>query len=305
MLTIRILATVFAALLGLAFGSFLNVCLSRWPEGESIVKPRSHCRSCGRALAWWENVPLASWLALRGRCRTCNAWIGWRYPLVELAMGWLWGFSIWKFLTPAFDSNLPAISPFLHWNLYNEIGQTIALLIFFWTLIAIAALDAEYLWVPDWLTLPGIVLGIASTTTYEIIAQEYSDAPPQSAASVALRFVLTRLAGVAISALLILIIYWVYKLIRKREGIGLGDAKLMAMLAAWLGLEGALLSFFIGVALGSVAAIVAIAQHSKNKNNEGWAVMKLPLGTFLCVGGIISTLWGQPIIHAYLHWAGF
>ena len=69
---IRILGTIFAGLLGLAFGSFLNVCLSRWPEGESIVRPRSHCRSCGRTLAWWENVPLVSWLALRGRCRTCH-----------------------------------------------------------------------------------------------------------------------------------------------------------------------------------------------------------------------------------------
>ena len=70
---IRVLGTVFAALLGLAFGSFLNVCLSRWPEGESVVKPRSHCRTCARTLAWWENVPLLSWLALRGRCQIGRA----------------------------------------------------------------------------------------------------------------------------------------------------------------------------------------------------------------------------------------
>ncbi len=96
---IRILGTVFAALLGLAFGSFLNVCLSRWPEGESVVTPRSHCRACGRTLAWWENVPLLSWLALRGRCRTCGVWIGWRYPLVELAVGGLWASAFaWLFL---------------------------------------------------------------------------------------------------------------------------------------------------------------------------------------------------------------
>ena len=73
---IRLLGTIFSGLFGLAFGSFLNVCLSRWPEGESMVQPRSHCRHCGRTLAWWENVPLVSWLALRGRCRTCRAWIG-------------------------------------------------------------------------------------------------------------------------------------------------------------------------------------------------------------------------------------
>ena len=85
---IRILGTILAALLGLAFGSFLNVCLSRWPEGESVVKPRSHCRRCGRTLAWWENIPLVSWIALPyGCCRTCDEKISWRYPLVELAVG--------------------------------------------------------------------------------------------------------------------------------------------------------------------------------------------------------------------------
>ena len=92
---IPIYVTVFAGVLGLAFGSFLNVCATRWPEEESNVKGRSRCRSCGRTLAWWENIPLASWLALRGRCRTCKTWIGWRYPLAELAVGGLWAFSAW------------------------------------------------------------------------------------------------------------------------------------------------------------------------------------------------------------------
>ena len=93
---IRILETIFAGLLGLAFGSFLNVCLSRWPADESVVTPRSHCRHCGQTLTWWENLPLISWLALRGRCRTCQTRIGWRYPLVELAVGTLWAISIWR-----------------------------------------------------------------------------------------------------------------------------------------------------------------------------------------------------------------
>src|ERR1700688_972980 len=95
---IRILVTILAALLGVAFGSFLNVCLSRWPEGESVVKPRSHCRNCARTLTWWENIPLLSWIALRGRCHTCNEKISWRYPLVELAVGVLWAAAAWRFL---------------------------------------------------------------------------------------------------------------------------------------------------------------------------------------------------------------
>src|SRR5215469_892037 len=89
---IRIFSTVFAGLLGLAFGSFLNVCLSRCPAGESIVRPASHCRNCGHVLAWWENVPLVSWAALRGHCRQCGAWIGSRYVIVEAAVGGLWAF---------------------------------------------------------------------------------------------------------------------------------------------------------------------------------------------------------------------
>src|SRR5579863_972778 len=95
---IRIWGTTIAALLGLAFGSFLNVCVTRWPAGESVVKPRSHCRACGRALTWWENVPLVSWLALRGRCRTCGVWIGWRYAVVEAAVGAVWAIIAWRLM---------------------------------------------------------------------------------------------------------------------------------------------------------------------------------------------------------------
>jgi leader peptidase (prepilin peptidase)/N-methyltransferase len=104
---------------------------------------------------------------------------------------------------------------------------------------------------------------------------------------------------------IILLIRWIYKLIRHREGLGLGDAKLMAMLAAWLGLSGALLSFAIGVVLGSLSAIVMLVRRTKPTTTDSWATTKLPLGTFLCIGGIVTSLWGQPIIAAYLRWAGF
>jgi leader peptidase (prepilin peptidase)/N-methyltransferase len=104
---------------------------------------------------------------------------------------------------------------------------------------------------------------------------------------------------------LILLIRWTYWLIRRREGIGLGDAKLMAMLGAWLGLSGALLSFGIGAVLGALFAIIALALPAARRQSETWLAAKLPLGTFLCIGGIISALWGQPIIAAYRHWAGF
>jgi leader peptidase (prepilin peptidase)/N-methyltransferase len=100
------------------------------------------------------------------------------------------------------------------------------------------------------------------------------------------------------------LIRWIYWLIRRHEGIGLGDAKLMALLAAWLGLPGALLAFGLGVVLGALVAIVLLAVPSVRRDSKTWALRKLPLGTFLCIGGIVSSLWGSPILAAYLRWAG-
>ena len=112
------------------------------------------------------------------------------------------------------------------------------------------------------------------------------------------------LLGVIVAAGLILLIRWLYWLIRRREGIGLGDAKLMALLAAWLGLPGALLAFVLGVVLGALAALGQLAIPAARNQSGKLGMSKLPLGTFLCIGGIVSSLWGQPILAAYLRWAG-
>jgi leader peptidase (prepilin peptidase) / N-methyltransferase len=294
---IRTLGTLFAALAGLAFGSFLNVCVTRWPQGESIVAPRSHCRNCARAITWWENIPLASWIALRGRCRTCDAWIGWRYPIVELAVGASWALLVWRFLDWSVLAALPQSA------LFRECARAIALAIFCWLLVALAALDAEHLWLPDWLTWPGIFAGflysvllLPSGGSFELISWKLSTRLQAAAAS---------LLSALLAALLILIIRWLYKLLRHREGIGLGDAKLMAMLGAWLGPEGSLLAFGMGVVMGAAVALVLLALPSAQSEKNEWALKKLPLGTFLSIGGIVSALWGAPLIEAYLRWAGF
>ena len=117
-------------------------------------------------------------------------------------------------------------------------------------------------------------------------------------------FWLERFLATLAAAGVILLIRWVYWLVRRREGIGLGDAKLMAMLGAWLGLSGALLSFAIGVLLGAVFALALLAVPAARRESDTWLLSKLPLGTFLCIGGIISALWGQPIIATYLRWVG-
>jgi leader peptidase (prepilin peptidase)/N-methyltransferase len=292
---IRIFGTIFAGLMGLAFGSFLNVCLSRWPAGESVVRPGSHCRQCGRTLAWWENVPLVSWLALRGRCRTCRAWIGWRYPLVEFAVGALWSYSAWHSISLVLDPN-EAMG--FNCGLADVIGK----MLFYWILIALAILDADNLWLPDWITLPGIAFGLISvilhTSLLGLAPRSYHITSVESDA-------IFDLLGILAAAGLILLIRWTYWLIRRREGVGLGDAKLMALLAAWLGLPQALVAFGVGVILGTSVAMVVLVVPKARRESESWGTGKLPLGTFLCIGGIVSSLWGQPILDAYLRWAGF
>lgn len=297
---IRILGTTLAALLGLAFGSFLNVCLSRWPEGESVVKPRSHCRKCGRTLASWENIPLLSWLALRGRCRTCKTRISWRYPLVELAVGTLWAYIVWR--------SLPNIL-FPHaftFYLDDAILTMVGTMVFCWIMVALAVLDAEHLWLPDIIVLPGIAVGCLLFIAHFALLLFF----PLPIGVIGMRtdvvWVVTTkfLLGILAAGAVILLIRWTYRLIRHREGIGLGDAKLMAMLGAWLGLSGALLSFAIGVLLGAGFALGVLAIPTARRESDTWLLSKMPLGTFLCVGGIISALWGQPLIAAYLHFVG-
>jgi leader peptidase (prepilin peptidase)/N-methyltransferase len=302
---IRILGTILAALLGMAFGSFLNVCLSRLPEGESIVNPRSHCRSCGRTLAWWENLPLLSWLALRGRCRTCHAQISWRYPLVELVVGALWAIIVWQqissvgFLLPSPTTEVVSFSPVF---LAQFLGSIFWKMVFTWTLVGLAALDAERLWLPDWVTLPGVVLGFILTVWRNPLdyglPRFYAEPPPVASRA------LGSLIAILVPAAIVLLIRWTYWLIRHREGIGLGDAKLMAMLGAWLGLSGSLLSFAIGVMIGAVFALVVLAIPTARRESKTWLLSKMPLGTFICLGGIISALWGQPLIAAYMHLVG-
>ena len=293
---IRVLGTAFFALLGLAFGSFLNVCATRWPEGESMVRPGSHCRSCGRTLNWYENVPLASWIVLRGRCRTCGAWIGWRYLLVEATMGGLWGVIGFRHFSHLLEpgANLavqPATPP------YGLLGA-LGLLAFCWLLVWLAVLDAEHFWVADGITIPGMFLGLA----YSLFCTEQAGVSMHAEFWKALGM---RVLAVLVSAGLILLIRWSYWLFRHREGIGLGDAKLMAMIAAWLGLPHAMLAFVLGVLLGTVLALALLFVPAERRGSESWAHARLPLGTFLCMGGIVSALWGGRMIAAYLRYSGF
>jgi len=291
---LRALGTIIAALLGLAFGSFLNVCVSRWPEGESIVAPRSHCRSCGRTLAWHENLPLASWLALRGRCRGCGAWIGWRYPLVELAVGVAWAIAAWQCASVIAKLGLTATGATAT-SVFDAVLSCVIKMILSWLLIALAVLDAEFLWLPDRLTLGGAVIGLPFVflrfATHRAHVYEA---------------VVHWVIGVLLAPAIILFTRWAYRAVRKHEGMGLGDAKLMLLLAVWLGLAHTLLAFVLGVIFGTAFALVLLVfPAARREAGTKWALAKLPFGTFLCIAGLVSAFWGTPIIQAYLRAAGF
>ncbi len=282
------MGTIFAALLGLAFGSFLNVFLARFPEGESIVSPRSHCRHCEHTLAWWENLPVLSWLILRGRCRQCHAWIGIRYPLVELAVALLWIGCWLRSCAPLLATALstwPATGPAVLETPHPAIHAAIQLCgnaLVCWLLTALAFLDAEYFWLPDWLTLPGIASGFLFVLL-ETWSNWFFDQPinlPHAA-----WHSLLAILGAAGLILAIRLAYWI---VRRQEGIGLGDAKLMALLGAWFGLRGALETFILAALGASAVAILWLLVLAIRRDTDDWAKMPLPLGTFLCAAAIVE-----------------
>ncbi len=304
---IRILGTVLGALVGLAFGSFLNVCLSRWPEHESVVQPRSHCRNCGRTLRWWENIPVISWLALRARCRTCRGKIGWRYPIVELSLAAAWGVSIWRQLPAVYSPGWSRISVF------DAVWFGAERMALCWLLIGLAALDVERLWLPDWLTLGGAALGAGMNVVRFTVHFIWNTIPlhwttvggPISHRAYVFDVVVRWLVAMLAAPLVILLVRWIYRFLRGRKGSEMAEAKLMLMVAAWLGLSYTFLAFVLGVLMAAVSAGIVLTSRRKVNAGGGSMFTKPPLGTFLCVGGIISALWGSPIIGAYLRWASF
>ncbi len=263
------LISIFVVLLGLAFGSFLNVCITRLPRHESVVAPRSRCPRCLTPILNRDNVPVLGWLLLRGRCRSCGARIPIRYPLIELA-------------TPALF--------LLCWLRTGEgfypFGIEIA--VFCWLLLGLAAMDAETLLLPDAFTLPGIVLGVL--VSYQGGPSEYDRPLKRLAMSV---------LWAAFAAALVLLIRGLYWLARRREGIGLGDAKLLAMIAAWLGPWQAVLVLFLAAICATAYGLVLIA-WVRTRRSYGKLTARIPLGAFLSAAGILAVFEGDSILRWYL-----
>ena len=216
------LAIILSGLVGLAVGSFLNVVILRLPRGESIVSPPSRCPSCQTPLRWYHNVPLASWLALRGRCATCRVWIGWQYPLVEAATAAIWAGNVAAF----------GIEP-----------QAARAILFLTLLLAIAVTDARFYIIPDELSLGGAALGVA------LAFLPGSPTVPEA--------VIGAVAGGSALWLIAILGTWAFK----KEAMGGGDIKMMTMIGAFLGWKGALLTVFLG-ALAGTLVFVPIAWKS-------------------------------------------
>jgi leader peptidase (prepilin peptidase)/N-methyltransferase len=215
-----------AFLYGLCFGSFMNVCIYRLPESKSLIKPGSMCPQCGRAIAFYDNIPVISFLLLRGRCRHCGTPITWRYPLVELLGGLAALAAVTKF-----GLSLPALVYF----------------IFIAVLIVVTFIDIDHRIIPDVITLPGIVLALAASFLLPRVG--FTDA----------------LLGIALGGGSLLAVAAIYRLITKNEGMGMGDVKLLAMIGALIGWKGVIFTIFIGSLTGSlVGFVLVLAQKRKD-----------------------------------------
>ena len=243
-----------AAVLGLCIGSFLNVCIHRLPKGESLVRPPSRCPNCGYSLRWYHNLPVVSWVALRGRCAGCRAPISARYPAVELITAILWVFIVW--LTPP------------GWLLASRLVLGTALIVLF-------MIDLEHHILPNSITLPGIVVGFA----FSLVA------PPGP---------FDAFLGIVVGGGVLYGIALAYYLIRKEEGMGMGDVKMLAMIGAFLGWRAVLVTLVLSSFAGALVGVLMMATQ------RGSMRYALPFGTFLAIGALVAMLTGEPLIQWYM-----
>jgi leader peptidase (prepilin peptidase)/N-methyltransferase len=292
-------------------GSFLNVCISRLPRHESVVKPRSRCPECGAAIRWHDNVPILSWIFLRARCRSCRGGISWRYPAVELTVG-IWflrpAARIWLAFFPDINHDTIASIQFSTPIILDSIG----IIILGFLLIGLVVMDWQTHLLPDAFTLTGIAIGLFLVCTQtlflgphegEVILNTTHQLRISSPGSMGIHgnifltgteaLIFGRIAAVLGAAGILLLIRWLYQILRHREGLGMGDVKLLAMIAAFLGFWPAVLALFIGVLTATAYALILLVR------GRAHALARLPLGSFLSAGGLIAALFGSRLIEMY------
>ncbi len=298
-----------AFLVGLLFGSFLNVCISRLPAHESIVHPHSYCPHCANPIRWHDNIPLLSWLVLRARCRDCTADISWRYPAVELAMG-LWFVGVVAHTPKDLLGFFGSAPTFIFYP--NLTIESISLTFLGFLLIGLMVMDWQRMILPDAFTLTGIAIALFLVCTQAIFLGPNEDQVRLTKHSLHLTspggvtdhgnvfltgpesLIFGRIVAICGAALLLLLVRWGYRALRHREGMGLGDVKLLAMIAAFLGFWPAVLSLFVGTLAAALYGALLLAL------GKAEATSKLAFGSFLCVGGLVAALYGNRLIDSYI-----
>jgi len=270
----HIIWTVFIAFLGLCVGSFLNVCIWRLPRGESVVSPPSHCPKCDKLISWYENIPLLSWLALRGRCSSCKNPISPRYFCVELLTGVMF-LAVW-FKVYSLHLRSDLLIPFL-----------IADLILVVFIVLTIFIDLDHLIIPNKITYPVIVFGLA-------LAVYAPDIWPLSHGSRWLGLALS-CASVTISAGALAIFAIIGKKIFKKDALGWGDVKYIAAIAAVLGPWAAFFTILVGSILGSIIGVALIAFKRKGLRSG------IPFGPPLAIATFVWMLCGSELLQAYFH----
>lgn len=266
---------ILALLFGLIIGSFLNVCIHRWPRGRSVIKPRSHCVRCRKPIAWYDNIPVVSYVILEGACRHCGRRISFRYPTVELFTGFVFFYFVWK------------------------LGLTVnalKLCVFSAMLIALAFSDVEKRILPDQLTKGGTVVGLIFSAFVAV---------PDTTAQALLWFagldvqgrmqsILESAIGAFLPAVILWFGGWLFEKIRHKEGLGFGDVKLVAMVGSFLGLQGALFTLILGSISASIIGLAYIKATGKKA-----AEYQLPFGTFLCLAALAAAMGAQAMFDWY------
>jgi leader peptidase (prepilin peptidase)/N-methyltransferase len=263
---------VFVFFVGAAVGSFLNVCIARWPAEQSVVRPRSRCPRCGAGIAWYDNIPVVSWFVLRAKCRNCGLPISGIYPAVEAIIGFTWVASVWWF-GPEFVA--------------------IRVAIFATILFGIAVTDARHYLIPDGFTITGLLWGgLSSLIGAYLMAQDPFASP------------IDALFGACVGAGAVTIIGWLGEVALKKEAMGFGDTTLMAMVGVALGPSRALLTIFVGAFFAAAAFLLVVYPVGilrARSRGEKFEVPLVPFGVFLAPAALFTLLCGSNIIAWYIN----
>ncbi|HVZ48884.1 MAG TPA: prepilin peptidase [Gemmatimonadaceae bacterium] len=266
-----LIVAVLVFFVGASLGSFLNVCILRWPAEQSVVRPRSRCPGCGNTLAWYDNVPVVSWIVLRAKCRSCGQPISAMYPVVEAATGAIWLASL------------------------SSVGPTflaVRIAVFVTILLGIAITDFRDYVIPDGFTVTGLGFVALASVVGVFTGDQFPFSGPVNA-----------LFGACVGAGAITIIGWLGEVALKKEAMGFGDSTLMAMAGAALGPGRALLTILLGAAIGAVAfvaLVIPIGWWRARRRGEPFETPLVPFGVFLAPATVVALLWGDAFISWYV-----